>query len=157
GIQRFLKGPPWFGSLRNAAIYILIAGGISPALPALGGAFVQILGGGAIADYLTFWGKWCIANALGSVKLRPTFLIWSSPRPEGSRATSRRKAEATILALTLIAACAVAFHVSQGMVSTGFLPALLYSPLPLILWAAIRFGERGASGAILAVTVVSIW
>src|SRR4030095_4714076 len=40
---------------------------------------------------------------------------------------------------------------------TGFLPALLYSPLPFILWAALRFGERGASGTILLVTLVSIW
>lgn len=39
----------------------------------------------------------------------------------------------------------------------GLLPAVLCLPLPLLLWAAVRFGARGASAAILTVTVVSIW
>jgi PAS domain S-box-containing protein len=42
-------------------------------------------------------------------------------------------------------------------VEIGFMPALLYSPLPLILWAATRFGEKGASGAVLIVTVALLW
>jgi len=156
GIQRFLREPPWFGTLRNAAIYVLITAGISPAISALGGAFVQIVGGGPIANYWTYWCNWSIPNALGSVTLGPVFLIWFGPRLQGTRLTSRRKTEAIVLALSLFAVCVIAFHVSVT-VSSGFLPALLYSPLPLILWAAIRFGERGASGAILVVTVVSIW
>ena len=44
GMLRFVK-PPWFGTLRNAAMYVLITAGISPAIAALAGAFVQILGG----------------------------------------------------------------------------------------------------------------
>jgi len=38
---------------------------------------------------------------------------------------------------------------------TSFLPAFL--PLPLVLWAAVRFGEKGASGAILVVAVILTW
>ena len=157
GIQRFLREPPWFGTLRNAAIYVLITAGVSPAISALGGAFVQIVGGGPIANYWMYWWDWSIPNALGSVTLGPVFLIWFGPRLQRTRLTSRRKTEAIVLALSLVAVCAIAFQVSVRTVSSGFLPALLYSPLPLILWAAIRFGERGASGAILVVTVVSIW
>src|SRR5262245_3456285 len=160
GVLRFLKEPPWFGTLRNAAIYILITAAVSPAMAALGGAFVQILGGGSIANYWIYWGNWCIANALGSLTLGPVFLTWFSPPAEGTRFQFRRKGdkvEGIILALSLVAASAIAFHVGEGTLGTGFLPALLYSPLPFILWAAIRFGERGASGAILIVTVVSIW
>ena len=156
GVGRFLTEPPGFGTLRNAAIYILITAGVSPAISALGGAFVQILGGGPLANYWTYWGNWCIANALGSLTLGPVFLTWFSPRLEVAGFTSRRTTEGIILALSLVAVCAITFHFGAGTVSTGFLPALLYSPLPFILWAAIRFGERGASGAILIVTVVSI-
>jgi signal transduction histidine kinase len=157
GVRRFLGDPPFFGTLRNATLYVLITAGISPAIAALGGAFVQILSGGSIADYWAYWGNWCIANALGSVTLGPMFLLWFSPSPESLPSTPRRKTEGIILTLSLVAVCAIAFHVDEGTVTTGFLPALLYSPLPLILWAAIRFGERGASGAILVVTIVSIW
>lgn len=157
GVRRFLREPPWFGRLRNAGIYILITAAISPAISALGGAFVQIVGGGPMSMYWTYWADWFLANALGSVTLGPLFLIWFSPSDERARFTSGRKAEGIILAASLVAACAIAFHISEGTVTTGFLPALLYSPLPLILWAALRFGEHGASGAILVVTVVSIW
>ena len=157
GVRRILGEPPFFGTLRNAAFYVLITAGISPAIAALGGAFVQILSGGSIADYWTYWGNWCIANALGSVTLGPVFLLWFSPRPDSLSSTPRRKTEGIILAVSLVAVCAIAFQVDEGTVTTGFLPALLYSPLPFIFWAAIRFGERGASGAILVVTVVSIW
>jgi integral membrane sensor domain MASE1 len=73
GVRRFLREPLSFGTLRNAAVYILITAGISPAIVALGGAFVQILGGGPIANYGVFWGQWYIANALGSVTLGPVF------------------------------------------------------------------------------------
>ena len=70
GVRRFLTEPPWFGTLRNAAIYILITAGVSPAISALGGAFVQILGGGPLANYWTYWGNWYMANALGSCNAR---------------------------------------------------------------------------------------
>jgi PAS domain S-box-containing protein len=36
-------------------------------------------------------------------------------------------------------------------------PAMLYLPLPFILWAAVRFGTRGASTAILLVALLAIW
>jgi len=154
-IKRFLRESPWFGTLRNTAIYIAIAAGLSPAISALGGAFVQILGGGPIENYWTYWANWAISNALGAMTLGPLFLIWSGL--EGPPYSLRRKTEATVLAVALVVVCAIAFRVGEHEVNTGFLPAVLYSPLPFILWAAIRFGERGASGAILVVTVVSIW
>src|SRR5690349_19548189 len=65
GVRRFLTGPPWFGTLRQTAIYIVASAVIGPAIGALAGAFVQVLGGGSIAHYWNFWGNWCIANALG--------------------------------------------------------------------------------------------
>jgi signal transduction histidine kinase len=157
GVRWFIKDPPWFGTLRNVSIYLAVTAGISPALSALGGAFVQILGGGPLENYWTYWGYWYLSNALGSVTLGPVFLIWFGRQAKAESLSGRRKAEAIILALSLGTVCAVAFHPGTATVSTGFLPALLYSPLPLMLWAAIRFGERGASGAILVVTVVSIW
>jgi len=157
GVRRFLRKPPWFGTLRNTAIYMLITTAISPAISAFGGAFVQVLGDGKMSAYWTCWGNWYISNALGSVTLGPIFMIWFSPRPNSPRLMSTRKTEGIILALSLIGTCTIAFHAGRATVTSGFLPALLYLPLPFILWAAIRFGERGASGAILAVTVVSIW
>jgi signal transduction histidine kinase len=157
GVRWFLRKPPWFGTFHSALIYLLITAGAGPAISALGGAFVQILGGGQISNYWTYWGNWYIGNALAGVTLGPVVLIWFSGRSEAARFSPRRRAEAAVLALTLGLVCAIAFRGDLGNFGTGFLPALLYSPLPVILWAAIRFGQWGACGAILVVTVVSIW
>lgn len=157
GVQRFLKEPPWFGTLRHASIYVLLTAGIGPAVAAFGGAFVQILGEGTINHYWAYWGNWYISNALGSMTLGPVFLTWFDRRSWAGRLNVPRLTEAAFLVLGLGVVCALVFQSGRGIVARGFLPALLYSPLPFILWAAIRFGQRGASGAILVVTIVSIW
>ena len=36
-------------------------------------------------------------------------------------------------------------------------PALLYAPIPLLIWAALRFGLGGISAAMLVVTFQAIW
>ena len=156
GVRRFLKEAPWLGTLRNASIYLLITAGISPAVSALGGAFVQILGGGGMDHYWGYWANWYLSNAMGSVTLGPACLVWLDRHWWLKPTTRRRKIEAGILGVTLGIVCAIVFHTGGGTVASGFLPALLYSPIPIIVWAAIRFGQQGASGAILLVTVVSI-
>jgi PAS domain S-box-containing protein len=36
-------------------------------------------------------------------------------------------------------------------------PALLYAPIPLLIWAALRFGFGGASASMLVITSLAIW
>jgi PAS domain S-box-containing protein len=157
-IRKILGVPPWPGKLRTASYYIAVTAVVSPAICALGGAFVPILGGGAIESYPVFWGQWYLSNALGCLTLGPLFLTTLSDSPRASSVASpRRQAEAVILGVTLAIVCAAAFQFSNGTVATGFVPTLLYSPLPLILWATMRFGEKGASAAILIVAIVLLW
>src|SRR4029450_13695872 len=68
----------------------------------------------------------------------------------------RGMGEGVLLATGLVLSSIVAFKVGSWA-SRGLLPAVLYLPLPLVLWAAVRFQARGASAAILTVTMVSIW
>jgi PAS domain S-box-containing protein len=157
-VRRILGDPPWPAKLRTTSYYILVTAVVSPAICALGGAFVPILGGGALENYLTYWGQWYLSNALGSLTLGPLFLTWLSDSPRSSSvAPPHRQVEAVILGGVLAVVCAAAFHFRDGAVAIGFVPTLLYSPLPLILWSAMRFGEKGASAAILIVAVVLLW
>ena len=157
-VRRLVGDAPWFDSLRKAALYVLITAGVNPAFVALGGAFVPILGGGSTDQYALFWTYWYISNALSSLTLGPVLLTWLSESPKASGVTSwRRKLEASALGVGLVVICTLAFEGSHGTVASGFLPALLYSPLPLIVWATLRFGARGGSTAILIVTVVLTW
>jgi signal transduction histidine kinase len=157
-VRRLLEHPPWLGDLRKASLYVLATAVINPALAAFVGAFVPILGGGAIDKFWLFWTNWYLSNVLTSLTLGPIFLSWLSERPTAAwLKPTLSKAEAILLGLALVIVCTVVFEVSARNVATGFLPVVLYSPLPLILWSTMRFGEKGASAAILIVTVVLIW
>jgi signal transduction histidine kinase len=155
-VRRFVGGPPWFGNWRAASRYIIITAGIGPAVAALGGAFVPIMGGGALADYWIFWSHWYFANALPNLTLGPAFLIWFSDIARaGGWNASRRHVEGVVLGVVLLAAClAVAL---PGQVEDALGPTMLFLPLPLLVWAAVRFGEKGASAAILMVAVIFTW
>jgi signal transduction histidine kinase len=156
-VRRLLVGPPWLGDLRKASLYILITAVASPAVSALGGAVVPILGGGPIENYWIFWGHWYVANALANLTLGPIFLSWFGEGASWPITLShRRQLEAGIVAIALVVISLFAFEFSPKALTSGFLPALLYSPLPIVLWAALRFGAKGASAAILIVTVVLV-
>ena len=156
---RYLLGPlPWFDSLRKTCLYIAITAVASPALVALGGAFVPILGGGSVSDYWTFWAQWWVSNAVSSLALGTVALTWLGSRNGPlTRLPARVAIEGSILTAGLFLVCAVAFESSKGDAADGLLPALLYLPLPLILWSAIRFGAKGVSGAMLVVVIALLW
>ncbi|MFL5046002.1 MAG: MASE1 domain-containing protein [Xanthobacteraceae bacterium] len=157
-VRRLLHGPPWLADLRKASLYVLITAGVSPAISALGGAFVPIMGGGPFNEYWHFWSSWYLANVLTSLTLGPVLLTWLSENPRSSASIPpARVVEAAGLAAILVVVCTLAFEISARTVASSFLPAVLYSPLPFMLWATLRLGGKGASGAILVVTVVLIW
>jgi signal transduction histidine kinase/integral membrane sensor domain MASE1 len=155
-LQWLKVGPPWFGNIRNATAYVFVTAFVGPGLCAFGGAFVQILGGGFIDDYGLYWARWYASNALGSLTLGPLALICLEKIPFSIVSPVRRRLEALLIAIVLALTCIVAFE-QVPTIATGYVPALLYLPLPIIVWAAVRFGAKGASGAIMVVSLVLIW
>jgi signal transduction histidine kinase len=158
GVRYLLGEPPWFDNFRKAISYVMLTAVASPAIVAFGGAFVRSDGIGDLDNYWTFWAQWYAGNALVFLSVGPVLLAWFGDRPKRwwELALNEHLAEGTLLAMGLVLTSIVAFKVGAWAVR-GLLPAILYLPLPLLLWAAVRFGARGASAAILAVTVVSIW
>jgi integral membrane sensor domain MASE1 len=51
---------------------------------------------------------------------------------------------------------AVSFWVFGSQTAPGNIPALMYAPLPLLLWAAVRFGSGGLSVCLLSMALISI-
>ena len=62
-----------------------------------------------------------------------------------------------MLALCCSRHCIVATDVAGDLLASSLLAAVLLLPLPMVLWAAVRYGEKGASGAILIVAVFMTW
>ncbi len=157
GVRRLMVGPDWFGTLRQAVTYVLITVIVSPAVCALGGAFVPLLSNGEIDSYWVSWAHWYGANALASATLGPVFMTWSRLRAAAPAPSGGGRVEMALMLSGLIGACALAFGAGPGAVPAGFVPTLLYLPLPFVLWATIRFGDKGASAAIFVVTIVAVW
>lgn len=155
-MRMLARGPPWFGGLRNALLYMFATALISPALVALGGAFVPILGGGDARNYWSFWLQWYLANALSGLTLGPLALMALSRETSFAILSNRQRIEGAALALSLTIVCVLAFSISAGQTFSADIPAVLLLPLPLVIWSAIRFGATGASAAILVTTVVAI-
>jgi two-component system NarL family sensor kinase len=65
----------------------------------------------------------------------------------------RRVIEAIPLAIGLVLGCLLACDTNSTHLDAGLFPALSYLPVLLLLAAAVRFGGRGASAAILVATV----
>jgi PAS domain S-box-containing protein len=156
-VRKFLGGPPWFGDLRKASLYVLITALAGPVISAFGGAFVRILGGGAIENYGLYGVQWYAANALSSLTLGPIALIGlSEGRDFLASVPARRKVEAVLIGIGLVVAYEAALVIGAGHLRSSFLPAILYAPLPLVLWPVVRFGAKGASAAILIVALVLV-
>lgn len=158
-LRWLLVGPPWLGTFRHALVFVVVAVAIGPALVASFGAYVRILGGGPAADYWTYWTEWYLANALGNLTLAPVLLAFS-PVNGAARTPSLRSlpwTEIAIASAALCFSCVMAIKVSLLWGGIGLLPTLLYLPMPLIFWVTVRFGVRGASLAVLTLTLTTIW
>jgi signal transduction histidine kinase len=110
-----------------------------------------------MADFPYFWATWYIGNALASLTLGPIILTWMAEKQNAAWSQPlRRRVEPLLFTAALIAASVGSLELSVLFADSSFRPAILYLPLSIILWGAVRFGEKGASGAILILTVVSI-
>ena len=65
-----------------------------------------------------------------------------------------------VLEAALVGACTVAlgiFVFDQTPAGPSTSPPLLYTPIPLLIWAALRFGLGGISVSMLIITFQAIW
>src|SRR5260221_13470532 len=65
----------------------------------------------------------------------------------------RRRVEAALLALSILGSSYVAFSPRTALLRDT--PELLYLLVPVLLWAAVRFGGGGISTSLLAVALLA--
>lgn len=154
---RFIIGSTGrFDQVRTVGALFLFAGLIAPALSSfLDAAFVSFNQFGQ-QGYWQVWRMRFFSNVFAEMMLVPAIVTWSTVRPApGFVRKLRTSAELAILLLSLLAVSARVFLWEKVGPTTN--PTLLYTPLPFLLWVAVRFGPVGTSNAILPVALVSIW
>jgi signal transduction histidine kinase/integral membrane sensor domain MASE1 len=158
-LGRLLRESAGLRNVRDASLYMLVAVVVIPAIVAFAAGFEPTLGDGDPRLYWQFWWRWYLGNALGNLTLMPIFLTWFwNASPLSSQMPSRaRLIEAFFLTMGLVISCTVAFDLPPAKAHADLFPALLYLPVPLLLAATVRFGGKGASGAILIITVMVLF
>jgi len=155
GVARYLIGGPIrFNRLRSVGFFCLCVVFIGPFLSSfLDAGFVRWNGWGQGA-YWEIWRVRFTSNVLAALTVAPLIVTWAtSGIPSLRKAHRSRYLEAGLLLLGLLSVSyAVLYEFGPGAES-----ALLFLPLPFLLWAAVRFGSLGASTAISIVGFLAIW
>ena len=150
-MRLFMPMPLRFASQREVSLYtsfVVVAALVAATI----GSVVNAAGG---EPYWTSWRSWVLGDTLANLILAPTLLLWIAVGFGGLRAGSvRRYAEAALLYGGLLILGLTAFNVRfQG---PGMTQALAYLPMPLLLWAAVRFGPRGISTALSLTAILAV-
>jgi PAS domain S-box-containing protein len=155
GIRLLIKSPVKALTIRDAVRFILVAVVIVPFGAAFwGAAFTVSYGFGTY--YWIEWRNLGISNAVTTVVLVPALLL-------GAHSLFGRRPKFSVqrtLEAIFVAACTVAIGIvvfDRMPAGRGTSPSLLYTPIPLLIWAALRFGLGGTSFSILIITFLAIW
>ncbi|MGA9570733.1 MAG: PAS domain S-box protein [Candidatus Acidiferrales bacterium] len=147
GIRLAFKGAPELSSVKSLAKYFAIAVILAPCVSALLGANYSLPG-----EYWLEWRIWFFADALGYLTVTIAIITWV----QDGREWARKPLNYLELAALIIALGFCGFLAFTG---TGRMeqPALLYSLVPILLWAALRLGIKGVSTSMVVVVFLSTW
>lgn len=154
-LQRLRPPRELFQTFVGVLIFVTIAVIGVPALISLLDAAVVVLTG-AGGDYWLVCRQRFISNALATLTLVPAIVMIGTSSFMHFRAMPRtRYVEGSVLALATLVIVQLSFawygHGLQGTLG------LAYSLLPLLLWAAVRFGPLGVSLLLAMTTSAILW
>jgi len=154
--RRWVRLPEIFGELRPFLAFLVCAALVAPLVSAFPGAWMTGLGEAA-AGYWTRWQRWATGDLLTHLIFTPFLLVWlaTESRDLRQRASLARLLELGAVMALLIVTATVALGARTESLAT--LPALVYLPLPALLWLALRFGPRGLLTAGAFVTLLAVW
>jgi PAS domain S-box-containing protein len=151
-IRRYLPLPLRFASLREVGVYTVCVAAAVLVAATLGSAVNAVLGG---EPYWTTWMGWYLSDILACLVLAPAILLWIAAGAGGLRAASRQRyTEAALLYGGLLLMGLIVFN--THLLGPDTAHALIYLPVPLLVWAAVRFGPRGIASALALIVVLAV-
>jgi PAS domain S-box-containing protein len=127
------------------ALVVLAAIASTPVSATIGVTMLTLSGGAAGIPLGTIWLAWFLGDAIGILLVTPLILAWvASAR---LRLSARDTIEGSVLVVVLVAFTAALFQ-------TPF--SYVYAIFPVTIWAALRFGPRGAATASFIVSALAI-
>jgi PAS domain S-box-containing protein len=120
----------------------------------LTGGEVYLVRGVAHVSAATLWFNWWQGDVMGALLVAPLLLTWSRPREWTLPGSPARLVEMAALAVCLMLVDELSF--ARRIEPSPVQPLVAFIPFPLLIWAAIRFGQRGASLATFLTVAVAI-
>jgi PAS domain S-box-containing protein len=152
-IRYLIDRPVRFDRLRNVGIFCFFAAFLGPFLSSFLDAAFVVFNHWGQDSYWEIWRIRFTSNVLAALTLAPLIVTWGADGIGWLAKIGRwRFLEASLVFLGLLSVNVLVFYQLTPADST-----LLYLPLPLLLWIAVRFGSRGASAAICTVGFLAIW
>jgi PAS domain S-box-containing protein len=148
----FIRVPPRFASQREVSVYVICVIFAAMVAATIGAA---VNDAGAGEPYWTTWRTWVLSDTLANLILAPTLFLWIAAGLRGMRASSEwRYVEAALLYGGLLILGLAAFIIR--FLDPATTQALAYLPVPLLLWAAVRFGPRGITSALSLFAILAV-
>jgi signal transduction histidine kinase len=111
-------------------------------------AMLALRGGGVIeaSEMGVFWRSWWLGDLSGGLVIVPLALAWARPPAPLWRGGGVR--EGALMIAAVVALSVIAVSADQP---------LTYLVFPAFIWAALRFGPRGATLAVAVAVVIAVW
>ena len=153
-IRIFKKDKPLFESVYGVIVFLSF-GVLVPTLATsfLDAAGVVLTGRGQ--NYWMLWTTRLTDNIVADITIVPLIVIFGVKGLSWfRRADTSAYREAAVLTVGIVVVTLFVFGRESGVSSFW---AFIYAPLPLLIWALLRFGTGGASASMLAFALISTW
>jgi len=155
-IRRLIKGPILFDTFQSTSIVLFFGAFFAPFLTSFLDAGLVSLNGWGNDDFWTVWRMRFASNVLTVLTILPILLMSGYARNiKLKRFHYKQGLEALLLLIGLIWTGMVAFG-KEGQQDSGMVE-LVQAPLPMLLWAAVRFGPAGLSLSVIVTELLAIW
>jgi PAS domain S-box-containing protein len=151
-LRRLARFHPALDRLQDVLGLVVLAAVFSTSVSATIGVTSGWLGGVIPPTrYGYAWWTWWLGDAMGALTAAPLVFVWST-RPR-CRLPAAQAAEAGAL---LLAVGAVSLVVFGDLLTTPH-AAVSYLVFPVLIWAALRFGQPGVVTTLAIVSTMTIW
>src|SRR4051812_12957966 len=153
-LSRVARRDVLFQSLRGVTWFLLCAFILAPLVSSFLDAAI-VVGTNWGSNYWLLWTTRCLSNMLAQLTIVPWLVVAGSAGWSWVRDVPWRTwVEAAVLAAAIVVVSIAIFGAESP--SRTSIPALIYLPLPLLLWAAMRFGPAGLGASLLTIATIAI-
>jgi signal transduction histidine kinase len=144
-LRRLCRHSP-LDSVRALGCMLIAIGAGAAASATIGG--LSLLLGDVVtwSGLATVWRTWWLGDFTGALVVVPLAVAWSRERFTGW--SRRRSLEAALLVVAVAGSSQLALSRDRP---------LTYLVFPALIWAALRFGQRGATSAVAIVVAFTAW